>query len=100
MILILNLLDNAIEASSKEPAGNRLIRFEIIQTEQNISIVSQNRISSSVLEHNPDLLSKKPHSCEHGLGLKSISLLTEQYHGMLDIYEEQNLFCVHVLLPY
>ena len=100
MILILNLLDNAIEASSKEPAGNRLIRFEIIQTEQNISIVSQNRISSSVLEHNPDLLSKKPHSHEHGLGLKSISLLTEQYHGMLDIYEEQNLFCVHVLLPY
>lgn len=99
MVLISNLLDNAIEASVKETASNRLIRFELIDSASLISIVIQNQISRSVLSANVDLTSDKPCQKEHGLGLKSVRMITEKHNGMMEIYEEQGMFCVHIILP-
>ena len=36
---------------------------------------------------------------KHGMGIKQIRAIIEKYNGLLDIYEEDLVFCVNVMLP-
>lgn len=99
MILLSNLIDNATEAEVKEPVAQRQITIEIIKNDNMISAVVQNFISHSVLKENPELKSTKKADAEHGLGLKSVHMIVEEQSGMMDIYEKDTFFCVHVIIP-
>ena len=57
-----------------------------------------NSIDKSVLEVNPDLKSTKTGE-NHGIGIKQIKSITNKYNGMLDIYEEKDMFTVNVVYP-
>ena len=99
MILLSNLFDNALEAELLIPAMERQINIEIVDDHSYVSIIVQNHIEKSVLENNPKLESTKTDGNDHGIGLKSVYKLLEKNHGNIDIYEENELFCVHVLFP-
>lgn len=99
MILLANIFDNAIEAETREPLGKRLIRFELIEHQDYLSLILQNYISESVLKRNPGLKTNKSDSQIHGIGLKSIRSILNKKNGMIDVYEENNLFCVHIIYP-
>ena len=36
---------------------------------------------------------------QHGYGIKQIKTIAEKYDGIVDIYEEDNMFCVNVMIP-
>lgn len=99
MILLANIFDNAIEAEAREPQGKRMIRFELIEHPDYLSLVLQNYISESVLKRNPELKNSKSNFQIHGIGLKSIRAILNKKNGIMDIYEENNLFCVHIIYP-
>lgn len=96
VMLISNLLDNAIEASEK--VVNPDIDM-IITTRMNyLNIVISNRIDKSVLQNNRKLRTTKQDSGNHGLGTKSVKQICEKYNGMIDYYEKENMFVADVIL--
>lgn len=96
VMLISNLLDNAIEASEKVSDTRIII---MVTTKMNyLSIVIANRIEKSVLQKNRLLKTTKNDSLNHGLGIKSVNQICEKYDGMIDYYERENMFVADVML--
>lgn len=97
--LLNNLLDNAIEASSL--SNHKEVVVNILRKRGYDTVLVKNKINKSVLKDNPNLISTKiKHKEEHGYGLKNIKSIVDQYDGMIDIYEEDDFFCVYVVYPY
>ncbi len=86
-ILLSNLLDNAIAGCSiSEPS----IELTISRKKSLIYIAVCNSIDSSVLENNPELVTNKADSTNHGFGIRSIKNIVKKYEGSVD-FEEDNL---------
>lgn len=97
--LLGNALDNAIEACLKLPEDKRELCVSILKKRGYDTITIKNRILLSVLTENPALLSTKPEPAQHGLGLLAIREIVEKYDGLLDIYEENDVFCLNIMIP-
>lgn len=95
--LLTNLLDNAIHAAAN--SDKRQISVSISKKRGYEAISVRNSINSSVLAVNPDLHSTHAKPEKHGMGIKQIRAIIEKYNGLLDIYEEDLVFCVNVMLP-
>lgn len=95
--LLSNLLDNAIEACSREDAPE--LSVSIVRRRDYETILVKNQISRSVLDGNPKLLSSKPEKGSHGMGVPQIRGITKKYEGMCDFYEEDGYFCACVFIP-
>lgn len=95
--LLTNLLDNAIHAAAN--SDKRQISVSISKKRGYEAISVRNSINSSVLAVNPDLHSTHAEPEKHGMGIKQIRAIIEKYNGLLDIYEEDIVFCVNVMLP-
>ena len=94
--LVMNLLDNAIDASKKEKNGDIHIHMHVMKSY--LSIQVKNKISEDVLEKNPQLLTSKEDSRNHGYGLRIIRSIVEKYNGIIRIYIQTGYFCVDILL--
>lgn len=97
-IILGNLLDNAIEACEQDEK-ERFIFFEISQNKGYVHIIIKNTIAASVLKQNPELLTTKQDSGKHGIGLHSVKSVVQKYGGMIDFYEEHDLFVADVWIP-
>lgn len=95
--LLSNILDNAVEASEK--TESKFIYVAVLKKRAYDTILVKNSIDASVLEKNPKLLSSKKDSEQHGYGVKQIKAIAKKYDGIVDIYEENNMFCVNVMIP-
>lgn len=95
--LLSNILDNAVEASEK--ANDKFIYVAILKKRAYDTILVKNRIEASVIKTNPELKSDKSNNEQHGYGMKQIKTIAEKYDGIVDIYEEDNMFCVNVMIP-
>ena len=96
VMLIANLLDNAIEAC-KEVISPR-IDITITTKMNYLSIVIGNSINKSVLKENGSLATSKTDKEKHGFGIQSIKQIAEKYSGMVDFYEQNNMFFADVML--
>ncbi|MCH5296343.1 MAG: sensor histidine kinase [Ruminococcus sp.] len=92
-----NALDNAIEASMQ--IAEKFIYVSILKKRGYDTITVKNKIEKSVLEENPDLISTKAESETHGYGVKQIKSITEKYDGIVDIYEDEGMFCINIMIP-
>jgi sensor histidine kinase regulating citrate/malate metabolism len=92
-----NILDNAIDAINSVPEK----RIELLFSLQNMNriIICKNTIVKSVLATNPQLNSTKRASKNHGYGMKIISEIVEKHHGMIDYFEEFDMFGIQIILP-
>lgn len=98
--LLLNLFDNAIEASKKEDQGDIHITIGIVK--KYFSVQVKNKSSKNILQQNPELKTVKSNSLYHGFGLKIIRQITQKYNGIFTTSMESGYFCASVLLsiPY
>lgn len=92
-----NILDNAIEAISSLDEK----RIEILFSIENSSrmVIFKNTIGSSVLKHNPELKSTKKDGASHGYGHKIVEKIVKDHRGMIDYFEEGDMFGVQIILP-
>ncbi len=91
-----NILDNAIEATKNAPDPAITLEFSVTGNYQNI--LCKNTISRSVLKDNPDLNTTKNDRRRHGYGIQSIRRIVSKHGGMVEFYEEDGMFCVHIAL--
>lgn len=95
-IILLNLFDNAIEASEKEK--KKEIRLEMKKDEDYINILVKNRAENKVLISNPNLDTTKKEKKMHGLGLSHVKDIIEEMNGMFEIFEEEYFVCAHGMI--
>jgi sensor histidine kinase regulating citrate/malate metabolism len=95
--LLSNMLDNAVEASEKEPSPEIIVK--ITRKRNYETVLVKNRIGNSILKDNPDLSSSKADSSAHGMGVPQIKSVCEKYGGMCDFYEEDGFFCATSFIP-
>lgn len=91
--IIGNILDNAIENTKSD--GNMIIDIGEKKGYFNISV--KNSVDSF---NNLSLATTKADKENHGLGLSIIKENISKYNGILDIYNEDDMFCVSAYLPY
>ncbi|MBQ4561542.1 MAG: GHKL domain-containing protein [Clostridia bacterium] len=91
-----NILDNAIEGTKGSSAPSITLEFSITGNYQNI--LCKNSIAASVLKDNPKLHTTKRDHHRHGYGVQSIRRIVAKHGGMVEFYEEDGMFCVHVAL--
>lgn len=96
-VILFNLLDNAIEASRREAARKR-IELRIEKEKDVLNIMIKNDIESSVLKGNPTLETNKPQKDMHGIGHVTVEEMVSEAGGMVEYYEEDDKFCVHVFM--
>lgn len=97
-ILLSNLLDNAIEAERCQD-GKKEIVLKMFIYKEDMNIIVGNYIAESVLEKNPNLMTTKQNKEGHGIGMGSIREIVRQEEGTLDIFEKENYFTIHILIP-
>lgn len=96
-ILLGNMLDNAIEATEGIKGARIELRF--FRKDYYLNILCRNSISSSVLKENPKLKSTKKNKEQHGFGTRSMREVVKRHNGMISFFEEEGMFCVHIMLP-
>lgn len=92
-----NVLDNAIEGAAQ--ANEK--RIELLFSRQNANriIICKNTVKESVLKHNKNLKSTKASGDAHGLGHQIVERIVADYHGMIEYFEEYDMFGVQIILP-
>ena len=97
IVVMGNLLDNAIEAAEK-CSKNRYINLDIEYEKGCIIIDISNSFDGDVNVVNGKLRTKKNDELLHGIGLTSVKETIEKYSGIANIEYEENDFKVKVIL--
>lgn len=99
VIILGNLLENALEACGKLPHGQRYIKLEVSYVKKMLQICICN---SCLPKHRKDATGKylttKKNNREHGIGLTSVEQAVSCYHGEAMITETGNKFTVTVVM--
>lgn len=95
--IIGNLLDNAIEACEKVAVEKRFIRVYIGLFKQQLYISVSNSTESTRRKKLTELITSK--KGEHGLGLKRVDRIVDQYEGFVNRKNEPGVFATEIMLP-
>lgn len=96
--IIGNLFDNAIEYIVNNGIDDRSIVFTIESNENYFIVKCINKISFSVLNNNPMLVTDKEDKNNHGKGVLIIKEIAKKYGGDLIFTEKENNFIATVVL--
>lgn len=92
-----NLLDNAIEACEDVNPEKRFIRIYIGIFRKQLYISVMNATSATRRKKPSELVSFK--QGDHGLGLRRIDRIVEEYHGFVNRKNEPGVFATEIMLP-
>ena len=97
VVVIGNLLDNAIESLSKQKKGS--FQIEISYRQGTLLINAKNTYEGEIIRKGETLISTKKNATEaHGIGLSNVRRVIEKYDGEMMIDTEDNLFNVHIIV--
>ena len=94
--LLLNLLDNAIDASKHETNGDIHLSMRVVKNYLSIKI--KNKSSVDVLRENPKLITTKKDQHQHGIGLRVVKSIISKYNGILHMSMESGYFSIDIML--
>lgn len=99
--ILLNLLDNAIEANMRmeKSAESRYIYIKICTYKQYVCIIIKNAYSGGLRVQNGQLATSKADGWLHGCGLKNIGCAVDKYSGIFDYSYSNGEFTAKVMLP-
>lgn len=96
VILLSNLLDNAIEACEK--CKNKIIKVKIIDEKDQTIIAVNNPVEGEVVVENNRFITTKKDKANHGIGLLNIKSIVEKYNGISAIKCENGWFKFSALI--
>lgn len=97
VIVIGNLLDNAMEALNQQECDS--FYLEISYKKGMLFIYVWNTYEGELLKKGDMMISTKKKSNEpHDIGLSNIRRVVEQYHGDMIIHTENNIFSVRIII--
>lgn len=98
MVVILgNLLDNAIEACERVNAS-KYIKLLINYEEGCLILSIKNSFDQIINKAGGKFLTRKEDKALHGLGIKSVKNTVEKYNGMIEFTSEGKEFAVNIIL--
>ena len=100
VVLLSNLLDNAVEACQKIPDEKQrriLIKMSVGGNDCLLSV--ENTVSGPVEIHDNLVDTTKPNPEEHGYGLKNVAAIVERYSGYYTIRCEDGIFIFAAVFP-
>lgn len=97
-VILSNILDNAIEASLKIEK-DRIIEISIHIYKDSLFINVKNRFDGELISSESNYLSTKKNNHEHGIGLKNVKYVVNQYHGTQKLEHDNQTFTVSIMIP-
>jgi len=91
-----NAIDNAIEASMKLPASERLITIKANRVRDMLFLAIEN---NSAPEIAADRQTTKQDKLLHGFGLKNMEEAAEKYQGQCSVRQEAGSFTLEIIIP-
>lgn len=98
VVIIGNLLDNAISAILELQNDQRYLTIKIVYSMNRLIIHMLNPYKREVQYQNGEIVTSKVDSSNHGFGLKNIERIVEKYSGYMQINPDNNKFKVDILL--
>lgn len=98
IILLGNILDNAIQAALDVLAPDRFIHISIIQIASHLDIVCENSYITEPVEIDGRLQTSKALE-GHGLGISSVAQTVDHYNGTMDYSYADNKFTIKLSIP-
>ena len=90
--IIGNMCDNAVEYLKKHDKSNRKMWLKIYSHNNHYIIDCGNKIEKSVLNENPELLTSKADSKNHGKGIEILKSVAKKYNGEVKFFEKDGYF--------
>ena len=97
VILLSNILDNAIEACEKIE-GKKTIRISSVLNKQTWVFTVKNPSSENIDICNNHIITSKEDKSIHGFGIMNIEKVVKNYNGMIKFSCENNEFTVRATL--
>ncbi len=98
--LLVNLIDNAIEAVREVEIKERKIKINIHPYHNKLLINIMNSVISSPIQGNKLIRRKKNNKQEHGYGLMNVKYVVNKYNGFMEYSCRENMFEMNILLDY
>lgn len=99
VVILMNLIDNAIEYCINIDSKYRTINLELTSKKGFVILKIENRILNSVFEVNPNLKSIKTDKKNHGIGISSVKHIINENNAVIKFNENKNFFVVDVVFP-
>lgn len=97
IIVIGNLIDNAIEATFKLENDKRFIHINIFYDRNILHMHFKNTFDGKIIKEKEKILTTKKDKFNHGIGLKNVKYILNKYEGDLDCSYDDNIFYVKLL---
>lgn len=81
VVLLANLLNNAIEACEKLDKEKRFIKFKFVREDKKYIISIKNPVRETIMMEHDQIRTSKDNPLEHGVGLLNIKNIIGKYHG-------------------
>lgn len=99
MVILGNIIDNAIEASMKLPEEERYIKLIILYQKKMLNILIINNYNGRTRKNRwGEFITTKEEQVYHGLGLSAIKQTIDYYNGEVKITEKNGKFQVSILI--
>lgn len=98
VILLSNLLDNAIEAC-KNIAADKIIQLKMVIEEESLILSVRNPMNMPIKVEGKRILSSKKDRQNHGIGLLNIENVVRKNHGTSSIKCEDGYFSFSAMIP-
>jgi len=98
VIILSNLLNNAIEACEKV-MEKRIIWLKFVNEENMMIISVKNTVIEDVEIIDDVLITTKTNTIEHGLGVKNIKESVEKYKGSYSLQAQDRYFFFSIIIP-
>lgn len=100
VVLLSNLLNNAIESCEKCTEQNKIIKLKfILEDRQAVISVKNGMETEPVVENGVFMTTKTKEEGEHGLGIRNIVETVERYGGRYAIDHGGGMFLFSILIP-
>ena len=96
VVLLGNLLDNAIEATIKCPEGRRAIELHLNQVNDMFLLLLKNTSTVAPMKRKTKFVTTKKDTSAHGYGIKSVKRIVEKYQGEIDFDYDEMTFQVRI----
>lgn len=100
VILLGNLIDNAIEACEKGDINSRWIKVRFLVQEENVIISVRNPVVEPVRKEGGIIITSKNNKMEHGIGLRNIQSVIDKYGGEGIYSYNQGFFTYTIEIPF
>ena len=98
VVLLSNLLDNAVEACRKL-TENKMIQFKMVMEKENLILSVKNPVQSVPEIHKGKVLSSKKNRKDHGIGLTNVESVVRRNHGISSIKFEDGYCFFSAMIP-